>query len=231
MKNLYLSLRIGTFAVLAALACGVFGATITSIPALPTGGGVFSQANLDAINTASTTANTNFTNVNSSLATINTTLASVQAGTGITAGAIGTTQLNPNTIQFVSVPLTLSALQTLNSVPVQVVAAAGSGTLIEIQSCVLDLKRGSAAFTGGGTVTIGYGASTATTAAAATVASTVFTTFAASQMISVAGALPVTASSLTLNLPVWVAAGSADFASGTGGSGVLDCAYRVHTGL
>lgn len=153
------------------------------------------------------------------------------AAAGVAAGSVTSAGLAANTIQFVSVPLTLSQLQTLNTIPVQILAAQGAGTLIEVQSCVLDLKRGSAAFTGGGTVTIGWGATSATTAAAATIASTVFTTFAASQMISVAGVLPVTAATLTLNLPLWVSAGSGDFASGTGATGVLDCAYRVHSGF
>lgn len=132
---------------------------------------------------------------------------------------------------FVSIPLTLSQLQTLNSIPVQILPAQGSGTLIEVESCILDLKRGSAAFTGGGAVTIGLGTSTPAVAAAATIASTVFTTFAASQSILVAGALAVNANSGTLNLPLWIQAGTADFASGTGATGLLECAYRVHTGF
>ncbi len=153
------------------------------------------------------------------------------AAAGVAAGSVTSAGLAANTIQFVSVPLTLSALQTLNSIPVQVVAAQGAGTFVEIQSCTLNLKRGSAAFTGGGTVTIGYGASSATVAGAATIAATVFTTFAASQSITVAGALAVNANTGILNVPVWINAASGDFASGTGATGVLDCAYRVHTGF
>ncbi len=153
------------------------------------------------------------------------------ASAGVAAGSVASAGLAANTIQFVSVPLSLSALQTLNSIPVQVLPAYGSGTFTEIQSCALDLKRGSAAFTGGGTVTIGYGTTAPTVAGAATIASTVFTTFAASQLITVAGALAVNAASGVLNLPVWMQAGSADFAVGTGASGVLDCAYRVHSGF
>lgn len=133
--------------------------------------------------------------------------------------------------QFISIPLTLTQLQTLNTVGVKVLPAYGANTWTEIIGCTLDLKRGSAAFTSGGTVTIGWGATSATTAAAATIASTVFTTFTASQSIFVAGALPVTADSLILNLPVWINAASADFATGTGATGLLDCSYRVHAGL
>lgn len=132
---------------------------------------------------------------------------------------------------FVSIPLTLTQLQTLNTVGVQILPAFGAGTLTELTSCVLDLKFGSAAFTGGGTVTIGYGATSAVTAGAATIASTVFTTFTASQSVLVAGSLAVSANTLTLNLPIWINAASADFAAGTGATGVLDCGYRVHYGF
>lgn len=145
-----------------------------------------------------------------------------------------TQNLNPNTIQFVSVPLTLAQMTTMFTTPIIVVPAQGAGTLVEIQSCVLDLKRGSAAFTSGGTVTIGYGTTqtlNAASPAAATIASTVFTTFAASQSISVAGALAVTANTLDLNTPVTISNGTGVFATGTGATGVLDCAYRVHSGL
>ena len=123
------------------------------------------------------------------------------ANTWIVSGQIGSPQesssnLDPSTIQFVSVPVTLAQLQASNTTPIPIIAAPGAGTLIEIQSCVLDLKYGSAAFTGGGTSTIGYGttqSAIATSPAAATIASTVFTTFTASQAITVAGALAVTA--------------------------------------
>lgn len=226
--------RISIAATIGVIAAALIGAaTITTIPTLPDSAGVFTIANHDQINTNIGTENTNFANVN-------TQLAALAAGTGIGAGSltgaqmvnntVGSTQLALNTIQFTSVPLTLSQLQTLNSIPVQVIAAQGAGTLVELQSCTLDLIRGSAAFTGGGTVTLGYDTG-ASPAAAATIASTVFTTFAASQAITVAGALAVNATSGILNKAIYAKAASADFASGTGGSGILDCAYRVHSGL
>lgn len=147
---------------------------------------------------------------------------------------VSTSNLNPNTIQFASLPLTAAQINTINTTPITIIPAQGANTLIEVQSCVLDLKYGSAAFTGGGTVTVGYGSTQSTVAAspaAATLAATVFTTFTASQAISVAGAMAVTANTLTLNKPVAVTVGTANFAAGTGATGVLDCAYRVHTGF
>jgi hypothetical protein len=154
---------------------------------------------------------------------------------GSTTGYQGsTTNLNPNTIQFVSIPLTAAQINTIYTTPIQILPAQGAGTLIEVQSCTLDLKYGSAAFTSGGTVTIGYGTTQSTVAAspgAATIASTVLTTFSASQAISVAGALAVTANSLTLNKALSITNGTGVFATGTGATAVLDCAYRVHNGF
>jgi len=151
-------------------------------------------------------------------------------GGQINAGSITSTQLAANTTQFVSIPLTLSQLQTLNSVGVSILPAQGAGTMIEMQSCILDLKYGSAAFTGGGAVTIGYGSTSATTnAMATTIAATFWTTFAASHTTSVlAGAIPVTANTSLQNLGIWMNAATADFAAGTGATGQVDCSYRVH---
>ena len=161
------------------------------------------------------------------------------ANTWIVSGQVGSPtessgNLDPSTIQFVSVPLTLAQLTTMYTTPVSIIPAQGAGTLIEVQSCVLDLKYGSAAFTSGGTVTIGYGATQATVAAstaAATIASTVLTTFSASQSILVAGSYPVTANTLSLNTAVSITNGTGVFATGTGATAVLDCAYRVHSGF
>jgi hypothetical protein len=134
----------------------------------------------------------------------------------------------------VSVPLSLTQLTTMFTTPVPIIPAQGAGTLIEVTSCILDLTFGSAAFTGGGTVTIGYGTTQSTVAAStatSTIASTVLTSFSANQNILVNAAIPVTASSLNLNTAVSITNGSAVFAAGTGGSGRLDCSYRVHPGL
>ena len=163
----------------------------------------------------------------------------VDSGNWVVSGqtssyGVSTSNLNPNTIQFVSVPLTAAQINTIYTTPISVIPAQGAGTLIEVQSCVLDLKYGSAAFTSGGTVTIGYGTTQATVAAstaAATIASTVLTTFSASQSILVAGSYPVTANTLSLNTAVSITNGTGVFATGTGATAVLDCAYRVHSGF
>jgi hypothetical protein len=143
---------------------------------------------------------------------------------------LGTSAANNGEKSFASVALTAAGINGWNATPQLVIAAQGSGTLIELDGCVLDLIYGSAAFTSGGTVTIGYGTS-ATVAAAATIASTVFTSFSANQAIKVAGSLAVTATSSLLNQPIYVTNATGAFATGTGATGFLDCQYIVHKGL
>jgi hypothetical protein len=98
-------------------------------------------------------------------------------------------------------------------------------------SIVFDLIRGSAAYAGGGAVGAYIGADSSGTLASATFAATFFTTFTASHIALVAGALAVTASSSILNTGVVLANPTADFTSGTGGTGIVKMAYRVHKGL
>ncbi len=193
-------------------------ASLTAPTSLPDGGGVFSQANLNQLNANIASGAINLTNINAALAAAATT-------------PVGTSQLDPTTIQYVSATYTLAQLLATNTVPRTLVAAQGAGTLIEVVSLVLCLTRGSAAFVGGGACAAYLGTDATGVLASATIAATVFTTFAASQSILVAGALAVNANSTILNKALVFANPTADFTSGTGATGVVKLAYRVHTGL
>ncbi len=127
--------------------------------------------------------------------------------------------------------LTLTQLQTLNSVGYTILPAPGATSMYQMGGCALNLTRGSAAFTGGGTVSIGYGSSSSP-ATEGTIASTVFTTFAASHAVVVLPvAVAVTATTSLANAPIVMTAAGGDFASGTGATGQLDCQYRILTGI
>lgn len=148
-------------------------------------------------------------------------------------------QVAPNVYQGgVQVALSNAQLIAAFTTPVQVAGLTsstgfGPGSLITINSCTLDLIFATGAFSSGGTVTIGYG-TTASTAAAATIASTVFTTFSANQAITVAGSLAVTATVASLiNKPIYIGVGSGNFTNASSGTstGILDCTYTVHFGL
>lgn len=137
--------------------------------------------------------------------------------------------LDPQAIQYVSVTAALAAVQALHSVGIALVAAQGAGTLVELISCTVNLIYGSAAYSGGGAVSVNWGAG-GTAASTSTIASSVFTGLSANEVETLIG--PVTAaSSVCLNKGLILQAASADFTSGTGGSAVIKCAYRVHTGL
>lgn len=130
-----------------------------------------------------------------------------------------------------TIALTLTQLQTLNSVGYTILAAPGATSMYQMGGCTLNLTHGSAAFTGGGTVTIGYGSSSSP-ATNGTIASTVFTTFTASHAVVVLPvAVAVTATTSLANQPIVMTAASADFAAGTGATGQLDCQYRILTGV
>lgn len=177
----------------------------------------------DTINTL----NANLTNLNAGLGV------GAIAGSQLAANTVASGQLDPTTIQYLSVPLTLAQLIASNSVPIVIagLAAKGAGTLIEICSAILNLTYGSANFAGGGAMALYYGASSAGVLATATIAATVFTTFTASHAVLVAGALAVAADTAIVNTGLVFTNPTADFTSGTGATGVLKIAYRVHSGL
>lgn len=138
--------------------------------------------------------------------------------------------------QSIVIPLTLSQLQTLFSVGIQILPPPAATSMYVMGPCVLNLTRGSAAFTGGGAVSIGYGNTYASTTPSplthGTIAATVFTTFTASHgVVVIPAAVAVTATTGLAGLAVFMSAATQDFASGTGGSGQVSCQYSVVTGV
>jgi hypothetical protein len=130
----------------------------------------------------------------------------------------------------VSISATLAQLQTLNSVGISLAPASGAGTVNELVSCVVNLKYGSASFSGGGAVGVFWGLG-GTQASSGTIASTVFTSLSANEYQALVGQTAAVASSVALNKALVLQAASADFTSGTGGSAVIQVVYRVHSGL
>lgn len=149
----------------------------------------------------------------------------------ITGNTLNSASLDLTMLQYLTIPLTLAQLIANNTVPTPLLSAQGAGTMIEVVSLTLDLVRGAAAFSGGGAVAAYLGTDSTGVLATATIASTVFTTFAASQIIRVAGAQAVAASTTVLNKGLVFTNPSADFTSGTGATGIIKLVYRVHSGL
>jgi hypothetical protein len=133
-------------------------------------------------------------------------------------------------IQIATVPLTLAQLQGAFTTPVQVVAAPGATSVVDVIDATLNLVFGSAAFSGGGAAQLSYGTGV-TTPATATWAATDFTGLAANRIDKVAGALAFQLSSNVVNKAVNYTNATAVFTAGTGGSGLLSVSYRIINGV
>ena len=151
-------------------------------------------------------------------------------------GGGGGSSGSANLVRSVVIPLTLSQLQTLYSVGVQILPQPAATSMYVMGPCVLNLTYGSAAFTGGGAVSIGYGNTYAATTPSpltnGTIAATVFTTFTASHgVVVLPAAVAVTATTSLAGKAVFMSAATQDFAAGTAGSGQVSCQYSVATGV
>ena len=147
----------------------------------------------------------------------------------ITGNTVNSASLDPQTIQYVSVPVSNALVKTLFSVGVPIIAAQGAGTLIEVLSYTLENVYGTAQFTAGGAIQLSYGAGV-TIPASATVAATFLTSPTAKQVIVAAGALASNLFSAVGNTAIRLACATQEFATGDG-TMVVKVAYRVHSGL
>ncbi|MGD0630976.1 MAG: hypothetical protein ABR987_16735 [Terracidiphilus sp.] len=137
---------------------------------------------------------------------------------GVASGSMSVTQ-----------KATLAQLLALHTVGISLVPAIGASGLLGLVSCVVDLIYGSAAFVGGGAVTVNYGLN-GSAASTSNIAATVFTGLAANQIATLIGPVSL-ASSLCLNKALVLQAASADFTVGTGASAIITTTYRTYDGL
>ncbi len=162
------------------------------------------------------------------------TLTAPVLGTPASGVATNITGFPPALVHLnVEKTLTLTDLQSLFSVPYQILPAPGATSMYQMGSCTLNLTHGSAAFTTGGssTITIGYG-TTSTPATNGTIAATVFTTFTSSHGVVVLPvAVAVTATTSLANKSIVMSMDTGDFTVGTGATGQLNCDYSIVTGV
>jgi hypothetical protein len=154
-------------------------------------------------------------------------------GTSLTAGSVTSAQLDPQTIQYVTVNPTLAAFNAMYTTGIPLVAAQGAGTYIECLSILINLVYGSAAFTGGAAVGAYIGTTAGGTLVTGTLAATIFTTFSANKITTAySAALGSTATaSGILNTGLVLSCPTQVFAAGTGATISIKCAYRVHNTL
>lgn len=119
-------------------------------------------------------------------------------------------------VDFKKITLTSAQLKTMFTTPVALLGApTPPGNAAIVTRAILNYKYGSAQYTGGGAITIGY-KTTAAIAAAATVAATFLTSPTANQVIEVAGALATNLSADVLNQPLYITNATQVFAAGDG---------------
>lgn len=137
---------------------------------------------------------------------------------------------NPSASITVTATLTNAQILALNSTPIQLVGAYGSGTLIIVNSMILENLNTGTAYTSGGAIGAYYGTTNQTYPASATVAST-FLTSPTAKALAICG--PGFADDLAadcLNAAVSISNASGNFATGTGTLKVI-LNYTVVAGL
>jgi hypothetical protein len=158
-------------------------------------------------------------------------LASTTIPAGVTVTDNRGTGAGGSGIQIATVPLTLAQIQGAFTTPVQVVAAPGATSVVDVIDATLNLVFGSAAFSGGGAAQLSYGTGV-TTAASSTWAAANFTGLAANRIDKVLGAnIAATTTSTVLNKAVNYTNATAVFTAGTGASGLLSVSYRIINGV
>jgi hypothetical protein len=154
-----------------------------------------------------------------------------EANTDIAANTAATTALSATVdsrIQVVEYNITEANIVGMNGTPVTVLAAQGAGTAIEFISAVLIYDYDTAAYTGGGDVTLEYtgGATLSTTVAAAN-------SFAAAgdKVFSMAALDAAGGYTMPVNTGIDITNATGAFVDpGTAaGVGRIRIAYRVHT--
>lgn len=159
----------------------------------------------------------------------------------IGAGAITGTKIAANTVDYANlaldvaatatVTLTAAQINALYDTPVQLVAAAGAGKLILIDSILWDIAYGTTQFTTGGAIQAQYGNTVhgAGSPASASIAAATLNGITASGYISNgSGAATLNAPATVLNTGVFLSNASADFAAGDS-TATLYVRYRVVT--
>lgn len=134
--------------------------------------------------------------------------------------------------QTLTVAIPNASVLTLNTVGASILPAPGAGNVYEIDRVWIECLSLTAAFTGGGNLTLAYGTQAAQVAATVAIAATLLT--ASATVNQIGSALPVTpanaASSTLLNQAVGLYAATANFATGAG-SLIVKVSYRTLTGF
>lgn len=149
--------------------------------------------------------------------------------TNLARTPIGFSSLDPGVLQQVTPTITAAQIKALNSTPITLVSAPGTGKFIELVSCVSEFQFVSTQYTGSYSIVIQLNSVTVGTITS----SLSMNAFVANQMLTaqatgiVTNTLP---SSTSLNAALTLFASTGNPASGDG-TLLLHVQYRVHSGF
>ena len=158
------------------------------------------------------------------------TTAMINAATIPVGVAVQDIRLGSDSLQTLTVALTLAQINNAFTTSVLLVPAAGTGTMIDVQDAIFDLVFGTNAFSTGGAAQLSYNTGV-TIPATATVAASVYTGLAANTIQKVAGVAAASTSSNYLNKGIYYANATGAFGAGTGCSANISVNYKVVSGL
>ena len=164
------------------------------------------------------------------------------AGTQLAANTLSDTEILANGIsaaslalsvpQVIRVPITSANFKTAYTAGLACIPAAGSGTIIVVDSVTYSFDFLTAAYTSGGAIGLQYSASAPANAggfaASATVAAATLTALSATGYITTAGALAIASAAQAVDVGVWLTVASNNFATGAGAV-VVNIQYHVVT--
>ena len=134
----------------------------------------------------------------------------------IANNAVGFTQLATAVGALASVPLTAAQINGMYAAPVQLVAAAGAGTLLIFDKMVLDIDYGTTPFAAGGAIAVQYANTVhgAGVAASTSIAAASLTGVSASSQLIVGAVAVVAANTAIENIGLYLSNATAAFTTG-----------------
>lgn len=176
-----------------------------------------------------------YNGINNALTAQNANNASLRAGINACATTpVTSSELDPTTVQYATINLTLAQLTSLNATPLVVIATPGTGKFIEFISAVLEFVYAAALTIGSAAgLTINYKSDASGADASVSRAVTGLFDQTANTLVHIKPVATniIAASTALLNEPLAMTVATADMTGGTGSSAILKIAYRVHSGF
>lgn len=127
-----------------------------------------------------------------------------------------TLRVLPSSIVYKTGTISAAAWNGMYVTPVQLVAAAGAATLLEVADFALEVNYGAAQFASGGAVAIQYDSTTlgAGAPASATIAAATINGIAADSVVGASGSLAVATAAVTVNKGLYLSNATGAFTTG-----------------